>query len=76
MIKNIIFQINYYINAVLSWDGKYLLFCRLKSRMIYSIKTKKLRDIKDSFKINVAYKDDASSSLIYSNMGNLYFSGI
>ena len=48
--------------------------------MIYSIKTNKLRDTSiDSIKINdvnVAYKDDASSSLIYSNMGNLYLSGI
>ena len=67
------------INAALSCDGKYLLFCRLSSKMIYSIKTKKLRDIKDLIKINdvnVAYKDDASSSLIYSNMGNLYLTGI
>ena len=68
------------INAALSCDGKYLLFCRLSSRMIYSIKTKKLRDTSYSIikinDVNVAYKDDASSSLIYSNMGNLYLSGI
>ena len=68
------------INVALSCDGKYLLFCRLSSRMIFSIKTKKLRDnlinnitIND---VNIAYKDDASSSLIYSNMGNLYLSGL
>ena len=31
---------------------------------------------KDDIQINEAYKNDASSSLITSNMGNLYFSGI
>ena len=31
---------------------------------------------KDDIQINEAYKNDASSSLIISNMGNLYFSGI
>ena len=71
---------NKIINVALTCDGEYLLFCPLSSRMIYSVLTKKLRD--ESTKsilindVKEAYKNDASSSLIYSNMGNLYFTGL
>ena len=68
------------ISIALSCDGKYLLFSPLSSRMIYSIKTKKLRDKTKEFitinDVNAAYKNDSSSSLVFSNMGNLYLTGM
>lgn len=68
------------ISIALSCDGKYLLFSPLSSRMIYSIKTKKLRDKTKGFitinDVNPAYKNDSSSSLVFSNMGNLYLTGM
>ena len=68
------------ISIALSCDGKYLLFSPLSSRMIYSIKTKKLRDSTKEFisinDVNAAYKNDSSSSLVFSNMGNLYLTGM
>ena len=72
--------INKTVSITLSCDGKYLLFSPLNSRMLYSIKTKKLRN--NSIKnitindVNAAYKNDSSSSIIFSNMGNLYLTGM
>ena len=68
------------INIALSCDGKYLILCPLSSRMIYSVLTRKLRDDSISFisinDANEGYKNDASSSLITSNMDNLYLTGL
>lgn len=68
------------INVALTCDAEYLLICPLSSRMIYSVLTSKLKD--DSVNsisfndVNEAYKNDASSSLVLSNMDNLYLTGL
>ena len=67
------------INIALSCDGKYLLLCPLSSRMIYSVATNKIRDLNSEISfsdVKEAYKNDASSALISSNMGNLYLTGL
>lgn len=68
------------ISITLSCDGDILFFCPLLSRMIYSISTNKLRKQKiyiiDKSDINEGYKDDASSAIIYSNVGNLYLTAL
>ena len=67
------------INIALSCDGEYLLLSPLSSRMIYSILTKELRQSKGEISINdvkEAYKNDVSSTLISSNLGNLYLTGL
>ena len=68
------------INVALSCDGLYLILCPLSSRMIYSVLTSTLRDESISFisinDVNEGYKNDASSSLITSNMDNLYLTGL
>ena len=68
------------LNLALSCDSEVLFFCPLSTRKIYSVLTKDLLssdigEIKPSI-INEAYKDDASSALISSNLGNLYLTGI
>ena len=64
------------ISISLSCDAEALFISPFVNRKIYSISTKELMEEKDDIQINEAYKNDASSSLITSNMGNLYFSGI
>ena len=68
------------INVALTCDTEYLLICPLSSRMIYSVLTSKLKDKSVnsiSFNdVNEAYKNDASSSLVLSNMDNLYLTGL
>ena len=64
------------ISISLSCDAEALFISPFVNRKIYSISTKDLMEEKDDIQINEAYKNDASSSLITSNMGNLYFSGI
>ena len=75
-VKNIT---NYYkkmISISLSCDGESLFISPLNSRKIYSISTEELREEGKNIKINEAYKNDATSSLIVSNLANLYFPGI
>lgn len=67
------------INFALSCDAEYLLISSLSSRMIYSISTEKLRESKGEISIEInkeAYKNDISSALISSNLGNLYLTGL
>jgi len=66
------------ISISLSCDGEVLFFSPISSRMIYSIKTKKLRKIKqiNIDDVNESYKNDASSAMISSNLGNLYLNGL
>lgn len=68
------------ISTTLSCDGDVLFFAPISSRMIYSIKTKKLRKIKNNIikidDVNESYKNDASSAMISSNLGNLYLNGL
>ena len=62
----------------LSCDGKVLFFSPLSSRMIFSVLTETIRNNDNiSLKnVNEAYKNDASHTMIYGNLGNLYFNGI
>ena len=66
------------INIALSCDAEYLLISSLSSRMIYSISTEQLRESKAETSIDIkkAYKNDISSALISSNLGNLYLTGL
>ena len=66
------------ISISLSCDGEVLFFSPISSRMIYSIKTKKLRKIKhiNIDDVNESYKNDANSAMISSNLGNLYLNGL
>ena len=68
------------INVALSCDSQYLILCPLASRMLYSISTDKLRDKYFNYilinDVNEAYKNDASSSIITSNMDNLFMTGL
>ena len=67
-----------YISMSLSCDGKVLFFSPLSSRMIFSVLTETIRNNDNiSLKnVNEAYKNDASHTMIYGNLGNLYFNGI
>ena len=70
---------NKMINIALSCDAKYLLISPLSSRMIYSILTQNLIKSEKNISINdvkEAYKNDISSALISSNLGNLYLTGL
>ena len=65
------------ISITLSCDGESLFISPLLSRKIYSVSTEKIRN-KEKY-INIeeeAYKNEATSSIIISNIGNLYFPGI
>jgi len=64
------------VRISLSCDGESLFFSPFASRKIYSISTKDLREKDNVEKINEAYKNDATMSLISSNLGNLFFWGI
>ena len=64
------------ISISLSCDSKALFICPFESRKIYSIYTKDIRNDEKINSINEAYKNDATSSIIASNMGNLFFVGI
>ena len=65
------------ISCSLSCDGETLFISPFSNRKIYSISTEDIREQeKDNIHINEAYKDDATSSLIASDIGNLYFAGI
>lgn len=66
------------INIALSCDGKYLFFCPLLTRKIYSVSTQAIIDSKEIIKeiITEAYKNDLTSAIISSNMRNLFFTGI
>ena len=70
----------------LSCDGTAFFFSLISSKMIYSILTKdiyyqynndenKIIDLQN-IPINEAYKNDATSAIIYSNMGNLLFTSL
>ncbi len=70
----------------LSCDGEAFFFSFISSKMIYSILTKEIyplykRDSNKEIKIedkiiNEAYKNDSTSTIIYSNMGNLFLVGL
>lgn len=74
----------------LSCDGEAFFFSFISSKMIYSILTKEIyMDYKNDTnknetnkndiyvdKIYEAYKNDATSTIIYSNMGNLFLTGL
>ena len=64
------------INIALSCDGEYLFFSPLASRMIYSIKTESFITKSENIYINEAYKNESTSALVVSSLGNLYFAGI
>ena len=64
------------ISISLSCDSKALFICPLESRKIYSISTINIRNNEEIISINEAYKNDATASIIASNMGNLFFVGI
>lgn len=76
------------ISFGLSCDGETFFFSPLSSKMIYSISTsdiykrfinedeKNIEINSNDLTINEAYKNDATSSIILSNMGNLYFIGL
>lgn len=64
------------ISISLSCDGETLFICPFAGRKIYSISTEDIREDNKNLVINEAYKNDATSSLIASNLGNLYFTGI
>ena len=64
------------ISISLSCDGETLFICPFADRKIYSISTEDIREDNRNLVINQAYKNDATSSLITSNLGNLYFAGI
>lgn len=64
------------ISISLSCDGKTLFICPFADRKIYSINTEDIREDNKNLVINEAYKNDATSSLIISNLDNLYFTGI
>ena len=64
------------ISITLSCDAEVLFICPFESRKIYSISTKDIRGDADISIINEAYKNDSTSSIIASNMGNLFFAGI
>lgn len=66
------------INIALSCDGKYLFFCPLLTRKIYSVSTQAIIDSEEIIKeiITEAYKNDLTSAIISSNMRNLFFAGI
>ena len=59
------------LSLALSCDSEVLFFCPLSSRKIYSVLTEKIKNFKNNLlsdDINEAYKNDASSSLISSNL--------
>jgi len=69
----------------LSCDGEAFFFSFISSKMIYSILTKEIyKQYKNETnkndiyvdKIYEAYKNDATSTIIYSNMGNLFLTGL
>lgn len=69
----------------LSCDGEAFFFSFISSKMIYSILTKEIymqykneTNNNDIYvdKIYEAYKNDATSTIIYSNMGNLFLTGL
>ena len=68
------------ISITLSCDGEFLFFSPILSRKIYSIKTNKLRKSKNINitldDVNESYKNDASSAMVASNLGNLYLNGL
>lgn len=64
------------INIALSCDGEYLFFSPLASRMIYSIKTESFITKSENIYINEAYKNESTSAMVVSSLGNLYFAGI
>lgn len=68
----------------LSCDGQAFYYSFITSKKIYSILTKEIYneyakdDINDikNVKIYEAYKNDSTSAIIYSNMGNLFLTGL
>ena len=64
------------VSISLSCDAEALFISPFASRKIYSISTEDLRENKKEIVINEAYKNDATLSLIASDMGNLYFWGV
>ena len=56
--------------------GEYLFFSPLASRMIYSIKTESIIRKSENIYINEAYKNESTSAMVVSSLGNLYFAGI
>ena len=63
------------VSITLSCDGESLFISPFSDRKIYSISTEDLRNNNKNLIINEAYKNDASLSLISSDIGNLYFTG-
>ena len=66
------------LSLAISCDSEVLFFCPLSSRKIYSVLTEKLKNLSEikAEEVNEAYKNDASSSIISSNLGNLYLTGL
>ena len=70
------------LSLALSCDSEVLFFCPLSSRKIYSVLTETI--LKEGVNninltlsmVNEAYKNDATSALVSSNLGNLYLTGI
>lgn len=68
----------------LSCDGEAFFFSFISSKMIYSMLTKEIyqqfknseKDTIGNITIYEAYKNDATSIIIYSNMGNLFLAGL
>ena len=64
------------VSISLSCDAEVLFISPFASRKIYSISTEALRESKSEFNIKEAYKNDATLSIMASDMGNLYFWGV
>ena len=68
------------ISMTLTCDGEVLIFSPLSSRKIFSVLTKKLQNTETNSitkdDISEAYKNDATSAMILSDLGNLYLTGI
>jgi hypothetical protein len=64
------------VSISLSCDAEVLFISPFASRKIFSISTEALRESKSEFNIKEAYKNDATLSIMASDMGNLYFWGV
>lgn len=66
------------ISITLSCDSDVLFFCPLLTRKIYSVKTKTIIDqeVSGLKEANEGYKNDAASSIVAGNLGNLYLAGV
>ena len=67
----------------LSCDGEAFFFSFISSKMIYSMLTKDIykqyktnKNVIENITIYEAYKNDATSTILYSNMGNLFLTGL